>query len=385
MFLTRFQPKCCATNSNKKPVRIERYVPPGAIRSMQIAGASPGCCQTQVIAKTIVPCLCTVRSGPAALAPVQPPAPGPVVVAAVGRDFAGAGGNTLFYSLNDGVTWSAALGLKFTRFPGDVARSGSTWIAVGQDANLPGGTTILRSSDGITWGSVGGTQFTSFGTGIAGNGVGVWVATGTNPSLLYSTDDGLTWTASGVTGFSGSGGGILYASGQWIASSGGLVRSLNGINWTPCVGTTFASSGGSASAIASGNGRFVAVGNDTPSLAPNYTIVTSTDGVTWSIAPSGSFTGGTLGGMGVDYSPQQTRWVAGGDGTTPILVSSDGVNWSAAGVTGISTTILNIAWTGTRWIAVGLAPSTIHWSLDGYTWVAAGGTVPLSQAVGVGA
>jgi hypothetical protein len=65
IFVTRFEPKCCVTNPNKKPVRIQRYVPPGAIRSMQIAGASAGCCSDQVLAKTIVPCLCTIRSGPA--------------------------------------------------------------------------------------------------------------------------------------------------------------------------------------------------------------------------------------------------------------------------------------------------------------------------------
>jgi len=60
--VTRGEPKCCVTNPNKKPVRITRYVPPGAIRSMQIAGASPGCCSTQVIAKNVAPCLCVIRS-----------------------------------------------------------------------------------------------------------------------------------------------------------------------------------------------------------------------------------------------------------------------------------------------------------------------------------
>ena len=381
MFLTRFEPKCCVTNPNKKPVRIERYVPPGAIRSMQIAGASPGCCSDTVIQKNIVPCLCIVRSGPAAIAPVQPPPSGPLVVAATGRDIVGAGpgGNTLFYSTNDGVTWSVALGTQFLRYPGDVTRAGSTWIAVGDDAN-PGGNTILRSTDGITWSVAGGTLFSSLGEGVAGNGSGRWVAVGLTPPILYSTNDGLTWTNSGVSGFGTSGAAIAYANGLWIASSGGLRYSSDGIIWSAGTGSTFGPSG-DASAIAYGNGRWVAVGSDQPG-SPTYTIVSSTDGINWTPAVSGGF--GNY-GTGVAYSPQQGRWVATGLPASSILVSTDGINWSAAGVTGASASgALDVTWTGTRWVVVENTPNTILWSLDGYTWVPAGGTLPLYQGVGVG-
>lgn len=381
IFVTRFQPKCCVTNPNKKPVRIERYVPPGAIRSMQIAGASPGCCQTQVIAKTIVPCLCTVRSGPAAVAPVQPPAPGPVVIAATGRDIGGGGpgGNTLFYSLDDGVTWAVAGGTQFQGYPGDVARAGSTWIAVGGDVV---GNTILRSTDGITWGPVGGTRFASLGTDVDGNGSGLWVATGIAPALTYSTNDGATWTSAGVTGVGATCAAIAYAAGLWVTSSGGLKFSSNGINWTAASGSTFGPSG-DANDIAYGTGRWVAVGSSV--AAPTYggtTIVTSTDGINWIPAVSGAFSSSY--GTGVAYSPTLNRWVATGL-ATPVLVSSDGLNWSSVGVTGAPAAgLLNVTWTGKRWVAVGNRPNTIVWSLDGYTWVPATGTVPLQQGIGVG-
>lgn len=385
IFINRFQPKCCATNPNKKPVRIERYVPPGAIRAMQIAGASPGCCNTQVIAKTIVPCLCTVRSGPAAIAPVQPAPPlppAPLVIAATGRDIGGGGpgGNTLFYSIDDGVTWSVALGTTFQGYPGDVSRAGNTWVAV--SGGGPVGDTILRSSDGITWSPVTGTKFAVIGFDVDGNGSGFWVAVGTSPALVYSTNDGLTWTNSGVSGLGASCASVAYGGGQWIASSGGLKRSSDGIHWTPCTGSIFGPSG-EASDIAYGNGRWVAVGTDQASSPyGGVTIVSSTDGTNWTAAVSGGF--GTF-GTGVDYSPQQDRWVATGLTSPSILVSSDGQTWSAAGVTGAPAGgALNVTWTGTRWVAVGNLPDTILWSLDGYTWVPAGGTRPLNQGIGVG-
>lgn len=378
IFITRFQPKCCVTNPNKKPVRIERYVPPGAIRSLQIAGASPGCCSTQVIAKNIASCLCVARSGPAASAPPQPPL---FVVAATGRDIGGGGpgGNTLFYSTSDGVTWNVAVGIKFQGYPGDVARAGTTWIATGGD-NV--GNTILRSTDGITWNPVTGTKFATIGFDVDGNGSGTWVAAGVTPALVYSTDDGNTWTSAGVSGLGAACVAIAYGAGKWVASSGGLKTSANGINWTPGAGSTFGPAG-DASDIVYGNGRWVAVGTDQPS--PTYggiTIVSSTDGTNWVPAVSGGF---STFGTGVDYSPQQNRWVATGLAAPSILVSTDGVNWSSAGVTGAPAGgALNVTWTGTRWVAVGNLPTTILWSLDGYTWVPAGGTVPLVQGIGVG-
>lgn len=374
--VTQGEPKCCVTNPNKKPVRITRYVPPGAIRSMQIAGASPGCCSTQVIEKNIVPCLCVVRSGPAAVTPPQPPPLGPPVVAATGRN--GGAGTRLYYSTDDGVTWSIALGLTFTGIPGDVARAGSTWIAVGEDS---GGNNILRSTDGITWGPVSGTKFTLIGFDVDGNGSGMWVAAGTAPALVYSTNDGLTWTNAGVSGVGAMVASVAYGGGLWIASSAGLKSSTNGINWTPGTGSTFGPSG-DAGDIAYGNGRWVAVGTDQASSPyGGVTIVSSTDGTNWSPAVSGGF---DTFGTGVDYSPQQNRWVATGVGSQSILVSTDGVNWSAAGVTGAPPGASNITWTGTRWVVAANLPNTILWSLDGYTWVPATGTLPTFQTLGIG-
>jgi hypothetical protein len=377
IFITRFQPKCCVTNPIKKPARIERYVPPGAIRSMQIAGISPGCCNETVIQKNIVPCLCVVRSGPAAVTPPQPPPPIPKIIVATGT---GTAGKRLFYSNNDGITWSFTLGTSFTGIPGDVAKAGNTWIAVGFDGS---GNTIVRSTDGITWSSVSGTRFAGIGYDVDGNGSGVWVAGGQTPALTYSLDDGVTWTNAGVSGVGGVCAAVAYGDGLWVASVPGLASSTNGINWTPCSGSTFGPSG-SASDIAYGNGRWVAVGTDQASSPyGGTTIVTSTDGINWIPAVSGAFTSEY--GTGVDYSPQQNRWVATGFTPSAVLVSSDGLNWSSAGVTGVPAAgLFNVTWTGTRWVAVGNLPNTIVWSLDGFTWVPASGTIPLSQGFGVG-
>lgn len=384
--VTRFEPKCCITNPRKKPARITRYVPPGAIRAMQIANpvGTPGCCGTIVINKDIQTCLCRVRTG---TIPAVNPAPPPTlqVIVAGGQDRLGLdGGNTLFYSIDDGVTWNVTLGTRFLGFGYDIARGGTnTWIAVGGDTFLPGGNTILRSTDGITWVPAGATRFVSNGFGVAW-GNNLWIAVGNNPAILYSTNDGLTWTNAGVTGFGAQGGSIAFGNNRWVAGAVGLVTSLNGLAWSACTGTTFAGGSGALGIAYDGTGRWVAVGSDQLSpTPPTVTIVTSTDGVNWVPATSGGFVGDA--GGGVDYSPQQGRWVAGGYGTPSILVSSDGQNWSGAGVTGAPSAITSILWTGTRWIAVGgTAPKTICWSLDGYTWVQASGTIPLLLGYGSG-
>jgi hypothetical protein len=387
--ITRFEPKCCVTTAIKKPVQITRYVPPGAIRSLQIAGASPGCCASTVISKDIQACLCRVRNGtiPAVNpAPPTPPPPTLRVIVAGGEDNLGAGshGNTLFYSIDEGVTWSPTLGTRFLTYGYDAAQGGTTtWIAVGADGFVAGGNSILRSADGITWSPAGPTRFTSSGFGVAW-GNNLWVAVGNNPALLYSTTDGLTWSSAGVTGFGTAGTCIAYGNGRWVAGAPGLVTSLDGLAWSTCAGTTFAPSGSAAGVAYDGTGRWVAVGSDqTSPTLPTVSIVTSTDGINWVSATSGGFTG-SLGGSGVDYSPQQGRWVAGGNGTSSILVSSDGQNWSGVGVTGAPASVNSVLWTGTRWIATGGSPKTICWSLDGYTWVTASGTIPLLQGYGMG-
>lgn len=378
--VTRFEPKCCVQNPIKKPVRITRYVPPGAIRSLQIAGASPGCCASTVISKNITACLCRVRTGTIpAVNPAPPvPPPEPRVVVATGRNSGGVG-TRLHYSIDDGVTWNIGLGTTFTGFPGDVARVGNTWIATGGDSL---GNSLLRSTDGITWVPVAGVKFGGIGGfDVDGNGSGFWVAVGNTPASVYSTDDGLTWSSAGVSGLGTTCVAVAYGAGQWVASSDGLKTSANGINWTPGTGSTFGPSG-DANDIAYGNGLWVAVGTDQASSPyGGTTIVSSTDGTNWVPAVSGGF---VQFGTGIDYSPEQNRWVATGETSPSILVSADGVNWSSAGVTGAPAGAANVTWTGTRWVVVTNLPNTILWSLDGYTWVPATGAVPTLQGIGVG-
>lgn len=109
---------------------------------------------------------------------------------------------------------------------------------------------------------------------------------------------------------------------------------------------------------------FVAVGA-TPS------IITSTDGLTWTSA-----TGTLFSGEGRDVKYNGSIWVAVGQGTNTILYSTNGVNWSPATGTTFSTGGLGLDWSGSRWVAVGSGTNAILTSLDGITWTATGITTP---------
>ena len=103
------------------------------------------------------------------------------------------------------------------------------------------------------------------------------------------------------------------------------------------------------SAVAYGAGLHVAVGED-------GAILTSPDGMTWTIRDSGT----TADLNGITWGGGQ--FVAGGYGT--ILTSPDGVTWTERNP-GITAFIEGITWGGGQYVAVG---TTILTSPDGMTW-----------------
>jgi hypothetical protein len=103
------------------------------------------------------------------------------------------------------------------------------------------------------------------------------------------------------------------------------------LNFQAASGSTFSTSYG-GNGVAFGNGRWVAGGED----PTNKSILTSTNGTSWSTVSGTTF---TISGNGVAYDGSG-RWVAVGDnggGGNTILTSTNGTTWTTVTATNIFT------------------------------------------------
>jgi hypothetical protein len=138
--------------------------------------------------------------------------------------------------------------------------------------------------------------------------------------------------------------GVAYGNGQFVAVSGSIVTSADGMNWvTRQSGTT-----NGLGDIAYGNGQFVAVGSYYVSAEGNSRsfIVTSADGVNW--VPHQSGISNYL--SAIAYGNGQFVAV-GWFGT--IMTSADGVNWVPRS-SGTQNPLTAVAYGNDRFVAVGL-------------------------------
>jgi hypothetical protein len=146
---------------------------------------------------------------------------------------------------------------------------------------------------------------------------------GLGNTISYSLDQGKTWnaSASASTLFSGSANDAVWNGRIWVAGGTGtgntLATSLDGINWV-------------------GRGAYI-------------------------------FTNSC---NGLDWSPQQRKFVAIGSGTNILATSMDGIYWL-----GTNTSLFNVGydikWNGTTWVAIGYDVSgnrQIAYSSDAVSW-----------------
>jgi len=134
-----------------------------------------------------------------------------------------------------------------------------------------------------------------------------------------------------------------------------------GQSWTNITTSPFSTSVNDAT----WNGKlWVSVGTGT-----SNTIATSLDGVHWSGRGTYIF---SVEGNGVDWSPQQKKYVAVGSGTNTVATSMDGIYWKRTTNAVFSGTRGNdIKWGNGIWVAVGDSASsgnTIAYSSDAITW-----------------
>ena len=275
----------------------------------------------------------------------------------------GEGTSSLAWSY-DGITWTgiaSGVGNFGTRCRGvaygEISGIGGRWVAVGVGTN-----SIIYSNDGVNWsipaqGVTAGGIFTTGGYGICWDGSLFW-AVGQGTNTLASSPDGIIWTGYGQAAdgganhspFSTAGYGIAYNGSQYVAMGiGGMTMaySSNGTTWTAAAAPPFT------------QGNAVCWG------APNGNIVTP----------------------GTDITP---RWVAVGiGGSHTIAYSTNGINWTGAGVTMFPAISggNGVCFNGTLFTAVGTKGAgsfTAAYSHDGATWVGVLTNMPqtIGQAVG---
>jgi len=309
------------------------------------------------------------------------------IVVAAGTYGSGAT-NTLYYSLDSGTTWTACTNQIFGAGGAScfcVATNGLIWVAGGVPA---AGTSVTLgySFDGIVWTAV--QNSTSiFSTNVKGLAwsplLELWVAVGTGTNQLAYSYDGINWVAVTLPsgGFTGSVGfDVAWGEDKFVACGGNantntqkMFYSYDGKNWTLVTSNTFTVG---AYAIGFNGTMWVAVGNNT--VTTSTPIATSPyysyDGITWVIGSGASFSNNDLLGKG-GVAWNGYRWVICTGTTTntatitPILYSSDGINWTAATVSNNSVTY--VIWAGNRFIAGYSIPSIsaqIFTSTDGITW-----------------
>ncbi len=229
-------------------------------------------------------------------------------------------GNGLFVAVGEGVILTSPDGASWTRgscacAPGylyAVTYGGGRFVAVGSD--YMGAPFAAVSTDGVNWSPA--TLPEGLWTEINGVAYGgrSFVAV-TSDGRVLTSPDGDSWSPQD-TGTGAWLSGVAHGNGVWVAVGGAdqggqwqgvALRSSDGVNWTT---ETLPSPVMDLWGVAFVNGAFLAVG-------PDGTMLSSTDGQTWSQLD----TGGTESLMGVAYG--SGRYVAVG-WAGALLSSADG-------------------------------------------------------------
>ena len=289
----------------------------------------------------------------------------------------------------------------------NVAYGNGLFVAVGSTwpFSWPYIDFMLTSPDGVTWTPR--TPPTNIGLSKISFGGDRFVAIG-NADVVQTSIDGLNWNWSEF----GTGGliqNVTFGAGLWIGvgfSAGGfsptiIVSSPDAVNWT--MRYTGGSEPGTYSpltAVAYGNGYFVAMGTDYAVSEVNLTVF-SADGLTWERAPdlplmqrptallhaNGQFVAvGEFGNIATSQdgrtwtgrsraTSSNLRGIAYGDGTF-VAVGNNGTNLTSAGGTfwtghksGTDNNLREVTYAGGQFVAVG-SGGTIVTSPNGADWLA---------------
>ena len=239
----------------------------------------------------------------------------------------------------DGVDWrTTTLASKYSIFDVAFSSERKTWVAVG--TKRPGtfaGRLTMVSNDGVRWDSSSAPDLYPFNAVAAG--AGIYVAIG--PTSVATSRDGRDWsvTANGVGEYLG---GVKYVDGRFlvIGSDDTLLTSTDGWSWS----VARDKAPRALFDAISGNGIDVAVGQALPAAASAYGVVRlSTDHVTWTELRLPDVD--TVEAVAFDGH----QFVVVGDG---VFSSVDGQEWTLE-LPPDELYATDVVWTGSMFIAIG--------------------------------
>lgn len=241
----------------------------------------------------------------------------------------------------------------------DVVYGGGTWIIGGA-----GNGRVLASTDGLTW------TLRAAGTNLFRGtyGAGRFVYTASSNVVSYSTD-GITWTQAIVAGAANANtpaiSDLAFANGKFVAVGRG--DTFNAVAYTSADGATWTAS----AAFPSGNTALnsVSAGSSSFFAASQRGGYSSADGITWtqrtSVLP--------IAQRQTDANAESTSWTAAANGQFfvlgsygSIITSTDGATWTRRS-TGTVNDLSGLIHDGTRFVATG-AGGTVLTSPDGAAW-----------------
>jgi hypothetical protein len=219
--------------------------------------------------------------------------------------------------------------------------------------------------DGRTWEDVDASAAKGRLTGVAYGG-GAWVAVGSTPPVLRSTD-GKTWSvaakAAVPAGLRAVTYGTVGTTPMFVAVGDGYTRvtSIDGMNWTHLV----ASNGTNEAfrAVAIGNGVVVAAGGRPDAgTVDSGRLIRSLDGINWTDQlASGPEMPNVVYVDGKFYAFS-------GSGDDILQISADGKEWLMQPTNGAGSNVAVGHLGITRFFLSRISPATVKISTDGYTW-----------------
>jgi hypothetical protein len=225
-------------------------------------------------------------------------------------------GSSIIYSYN-GVDYSASTnGSSIITLVRSLMFDGTKYLAGGD-----GGSRMGYSYDGITWSATtnGSSIFTTRVIDIAWDG-STYVSVGQGTNAVAYSNDGLTWTGSSN-------------------------------------GNTFFDASALPDVVYSNGDTFIVGGNGI-----TYELIISNDGINWTGITQSNLT------RCIALTYNGSRWVAGGQGSNPLMYSDDGITWTGSSNTNtfVDSTVNSLVWDGIKFLTGG--DFGIYYSYDAVIW-----------------
>ncbi len=235
-------------------------------------------------------------------------------------------GATRAMSSQDGIQWTANQVPQLNGWS-SVTFGNGKFVAVAYD----GANRVMNSTDGITWTTHSAAEANNWTSVTYGDGKFVAVAPSGANRVMTSTD-GIIWVAHEV---SGSPYAITFGNGRFVAvGDNSVMSSTDGRNWT--IHTSPESNYWTS--VTYGNGRFVAISRN-----GNKQVMSSLDGMNWTSHDTPSIRSWNSIGFG------DGRFLA--VATDLVMSSQDGIYWSAHKATG-SNYWSSVAYGDNKFVAV---------------------------------